>query len=130
MSALTDYLHEKLIALRMRKQRIDAGELGAKTLSAQVTAEGRSGIRRVRIRDFQLVTDAPPDLAGYNLGPSAPELLLGSLGSCIVHTLMLQAAWLCAFLTVSPFLSSVLMTSAARIAFNWRTSASGTSKSR
>jgi len=37
---------------------------------------------------------------------------------------------LCAFLTVRPFLSSVLMISAARIAFNWRTSASGTSKSR
>ena len=94
MSPLTDYLHEKSAALKVRKAIIEAEEPAAKQLSAHVTAEGRSGIRRLRIRDFQLVTDAPPDLAGYNLGPSAPELLLGSLGSCLVHTLMIQAAWL------------------------------------
>ncbi len=94
MSPLTAYLQEKADALKVRKAAIDADGPVTKTLSAHVTAEGRSGIRRVRIRDFQVMTDAPPDLAGYNLGPSAPELLLGSLGSCLVHTLMIQAAWL------------------------------------
>lgn len=94
MSPLTAYLKDKAVALKKRKEAIEAEKPAAKQLSASVTAEGRSGIRRVRIRDFQVVTDAPPDLAGYNLGPSAPELLLGSLGSCLVHTLMIQAAWL------------------------------------
>jgi uncharacterized OsmC-like protein len=94
MGPLTAYLPEKAAALKVRKATIEADKPATKQLSAQVTAEGRSGIRRVRIRDFQVVTDAPPDLAGYNLGPSAPELLLGSLGSCLVHTLMIQAAWL------------------------------------
>ncbi|WP_029528130.1 OsmC family protein [Polaromonas glacialis] len=94
MSALRDYLKEKAAILQDRKTKIVGGELGTKQLNAQVSVEGRSGIRRVRIRDFQIVTDAPKDFAGYNLGPSAPELLLGSLGSCLVHTLMIQAAWL------------------------------------
>ena len=94
MSPLTAYLKDKALALKKRKEVIETDKPAAKQLSASVTAEGRSGIRRVRIRDFQVVTDAPPDLAGYNLGPSAPELLLGSLGSCLVHTLMIQAAWL------------------------------------
>ncbi len=94
MSPMTAYLREKADCLKVRKAIIDADKPAAKQLSAKVTAEGRSGVRRVRIRDFQVVTDAPPDLAGYDLGPSAPELLLGSLGSCLVHTLMIQAAWL------------------------------------
>jgi uncharacterized OsmC-like protein len=61
-------------------------------LTAQVTAEGGSGIRRVRIRDYQIITDAGPAMAGYDLGPRAPEVLLGALGSCISHTILIQAA--------------------------------------
>lgn len=94
MSPLTAYLKDKAVALKKRMEVISTDKPASKLLSACVTAEGRSGVRRVRIRDFQVLTDAPPDLAGYNLGPSAPELLLGSLGSCLVHTLMIQAAWL------------------------------------
>ncbi len=61
-------------------------------LTAQVTAEGSSGIRRVRIRDFQIITDTGPAIGGFDLGPRAPELLLGALGSCISHTILIQAA--------------------------------------
>jgi uncharacterized OsmC-like protein len=57
-----------------------------------VSAEGRSGVRRIRIRDFQLVSDSPPDFAGYDLGPSSPELQLGVLGSCLNHSYLIQAA--------------------------------------
>ena len=93
MGTLNDHLQDKREALRARKKAIDAGELAPKKLSAKVSAEGRSGVRRVRMRDFQFITDAPPDLAGFNLGPSAPEFLLGGLGSCLVHTFVMQAAW-------------------------------------
>ena len=31
-------------------------------------------------------------MAGYDLGPRAPEVLLGALGSCISHTVLIQAA--------------------------------------
>jgi uncharacterized OsmC-like protein len=62
------------------------------TLTARVRAEGRSGIRRIRIRDFQVISDSEADFAGYDLGPSSPELQLGVLGSCLTHTFLIQAA--------------------------------------
>ena len=37
-------------------------------------AMGRSGIREIRIRDFQIISDSKPDLAGYDLGPGADDL--------------------------------------------------------
>ncbi|CEJ14289.1 OsmC-like protein [bacterium YEK0313] len=92
MTDLNDYLAEKRGAVLACKARIDKGELGPQPLAARVSAEGRSGIRRIRIRDFQVVTDSPPDFAGYNLGPSSPELQLGVLGSCLTHSYLIQAA--------------------------------------
>jgi uncharacterized OsmC-like protein len=94
MSSLNEYLSEKRDALAARKLRIDSGELGATPLAARVTAEGRSGIRRIRIRNHQVITDSPPDFAGYDLGPSSPELQLGVLGSCLTHSYLIQAALL------------------------------------
>lgn len=54
--------------------------------------EERSGIRRVRLRDHQILADSPPDLLGFDLGPSSPELALGALGSCLAHSWLIQAA--------------------------------------
>lgn len=94
MADLNDYLKQKKEALDARAARIEAGSLGVSRLAATATAEGRSGIRRIRIRDFQVVTDSPPDFAGYNLGPSSPELQLGILASCLNHSFLIQAALL------------------------------------
>jgi uncharacterized OsmC-like protein len=92
MSTLAEYLDQKREALLDRRARIADGRLRPVRLSAKAIAEGRSGIRRIRIRDFQVVTDSPPDFAGYNLGPSSPELQLGVLGSCLNHSFLIQAA--------------------------------------
>ena len=78
MGTLTDYLQDKGTALRARKRAIDAGELAPKKLTAKVSAEGRSGLRRVRIRDFQFVTDAPPDLARCSMLCNRPTRSLES----------------------------------------------------
>lgn len=59
--------------------------------SAKVKAKGRSGVREIRIRDFQIISDSPEDYAGYSLGPSSPELQLGVLGSCLAHITLIQA---------------------------------------
>ncbi len=40
------------------------------------------------------MTDSAPGLAGHALGPTAPELLLGALASCLVHTYLIQATLL------------------------------------
>ncbi|MGO9418267.1 OsmC family protein [Roseiarcus sp.] len=92
MSTLIEYLAQKRQALLDRRRRIADGSLGPVPLKARATAEGRSGVRRIRIRDFQVVTDSPPDFAGYDLGPSSPELVLGALGSCLNHSYLIQAA--------------------------------------
>lgn len=92
MSTLIEYLDQKRRALLERRARIADGRLGPVALSARATAEGRSGVRRIRVRDFQVLTDSPPDFAGYDLGPSSPELQLGVLGSCLNHSYLIQAA--------------------------------------
>lgn len=94
MADLNEYLREKKSALDARAIRIESGALGVTKLAARARAEGRSGIRRIRIRDFQVVTDSPPDFAGYDLGPSSPELQLGILASCLNHSILIQAALL------------------------------------
>ncbi|MGH6859945.1 MAG: OsmC family protein [Phyllobacterium sp.] len=92
MTDLNEYLGQKREALFSRRARVKKGELTAVQLTASASAEGRSGVRRIRIRDFQVVSDSPADFAGYNLGPSSPELLLGALSSCLTHTYLIHAA--------------------------------------
>jgi uncharacterized OsmC-like protein len=89
MSTLREYLSHKRTALLARRAAPTAGPV---PLHAHVTAEGRSGIRRIRIRDFQLISDSGPDFAGYDLGPSSPELQAGVLGSCVTHIFLIKAA--------------------------------------
>ncbi|MEX5635034.1 OsmC family protein [Parafrankia sp. FMc2] len=66
--------------------------MGPVVLKAQSTAEGRSGVRRIRIRDHQILSDSQPDFAGYDLGPSSPELVLGVFASCLTHVFEIVAA--------------------------------------
>jgi len=91
MSNLNEYLDQKRGALTEQRKRAQDDSVIAPR-SVKVRAEGRSGVRRIRIRDFQIITDSPPDFAGYDLGPSSPELVLGALGSCLTHSYLIQAA--------------------------------------
>lgn len=92
MTTLDAYLDHKRQALAGLREKLKAPEAGPKQISATAHAEGRSGVRRIRIRDFQVLSDSPPDFAGYNLGPSSPELQLGVLASCLTHSFLIQAA--------------------------------------
>jgi uncharacterized OsmC-like protein len=92
MSSLREYLQQKRAAIEARRARAQQEPLQPHQLQATVRAEGRSGIRRIRIRDFQVVSDSGPDFAGYDLGPGSPELQLGVLGSCLTHVFLIQAA--------------------------------------
>jgi len=92
MSTLREYLGQKRVALLARREAAKANGSGPNIFNAKVTAEGRSGVRRIRIRDFQIISDSGPDFAGYNLGPGSPELQLGVLGSCLTHIFLIQAA--------------------------------------
>jgi uncharacterized OsmC-like protein len=92
MSTLRDYLQQKRAAIEARRTHALTEPQQPHLLKASVSAEGRSGIRRIRIRDFQVISDSGPDFAGYDLGPSSPELHLGVLGSCLTHVFLIQAA--------------------------------------
>lgn len=94
MSGLREYLGHKREAILARRAKAAAGEgpIGPLQLAATVKAEGRSGVRRIRIRDFQILADTPEDFAGFNFGPGSPELQLGVLGSCLTHVFLIQAA--------------------------------------
>ncbi|MBM9466705.1 OsmC family protein [Nakamurella leprariae] len=93
MTTLNEYLAQKRDAILTRRAAAERGEgRGPHQLRAETTAEGRSGVRRIRIRDFQIIMDSGPDFAGYDLGPSSPELQLGVLSSCLTHIYLIQAA--------------------------------------
>lgn len=91
MSTLREYLAQKKLAVQAREAR-DPATVEARTLQAHASVAGRSGVRRIRIRDFQVLTDSEADYAGYDLGPSSPELQLGVLGSCLTHVFLIHAA--------------------------------------
>ena len=92
MTDLNEYLGQKRPAFRALKEAAAKPDYAPTPLRARVTAEGRSGIRRIRIRDFQVLSDSPPSFVGYDIGPSSPELALGALGSCLTHSFLIQAA--------------------------------------
>ncbi|GGI43862.1 hypothetical protein GCM10008018_04240 [Paenibacillus marchantiophytorum] len=93
MSGLVEYLVQKKNAILTRKKRLEQEErIASQQLKAKVQVAGRSGIREIRIRDFQILSDSGEDFAGYNLGPGSPELQLGVLGSCLSHITLIQAA--------------------------------------
>ncbi|MEM5316017.1 OsmC family protein [Paraburkholderia sp. JHI869] len=93
MTTLNEYLAQKRTAWLAKKEAARSDpSFKATQLKANVRALGRSGVREIRIRDFQVISDSPPDFAGYNLGPASPELQLGVLGSCLTHITLIQAA--------------------------------------
>jgi len=89
---LNGYLQFK--AGRMAELRGRLAQPGAGPIALEATARvaGGSGVRPVRVREFTIVTDSGPALAGYDLGPTAPELLLSALASCLAHTFLIVAA--------------------------------------
>jgi len=92
MSGLREYLKLKRQVVRRNRKAALTAENPVRTFSAVTTAEGRSGVRRTRIRHHQIITDSGPDNLGYDLGPSAPELVLAALGACMTHNFLINAA--------------------------------------
>ncbi|MGL4650113.1 MAG: OsmC family protein, partial [Caldilineaceae bacterium] len=93
MLDLNTFLERKSGVLAQRQSEMEADPARATVrLSAQSWVAGFTGARPVRLRDHSLLTDSAPGLGGNAIGPSAPELLLGALASCLVHTYLIVAA--------------------------------------
>jgi len=94
-SVLDSYLVRKRAVLNQRQADFQAmPEKATVQIKASSWVAGITGVRPVRIGEATIVTDSAPGLAGHALGPTAPELLLGALASCLVHTYVIQAVLL------------------------------------
>ncbi len=92
MAQLDDYLARKEAVLAARRSDFQAdADKALVRLKAQSWVAGNTGARPVRMGEIVWVTDSAPALAGHALGPTAPEMLLGALASCLVHTYLIEA---------------------------------------
>jgi uncharacterized OsmC-like protein len=89
---LRSYLKQKAEAMREAGARRNRGEDWLETVEATCVSSDVTGVRRLRIRDWQLIGDSGPDFGGYGLGPSSPELLCGVLSTCLTHVYEIGAA--------------------------------------
>ena len=78
MPSIDFYLNRKRAASNVR-------------ISASSTLAGNTGVRATRMGEHFVASDSGPGLAGHGLGPTAPEMLLGAMASCLVHTYVIQA---------------------------------------
>ncbi len=92
MSALDYYLERKSAILAQRRADFTAApEKSTVRIKAKSWVAGNTGARPVKMGETLFITDSAPALAGNALGPTAPEVLLGALASCLVHTYLIQA---------------------------------------
>jgi uncharacterized OsmC-like protein len=89
---LAAYLRQKAESLRAAAVRRPTGPDWRDTVEATCTADDVTGVRKLRIRDWQFIGDSGPDFGGWNLGPSSPELLCGVICTCLTHTYEIGAA--------------------------------------
>lgn len=90
-SPLRSYLAAKHAAITDASKE----ESTATALHAKVTAESRSGVRRLRLGpsgEFQYISDSGRDFAGYNLGAGSWDSLVGTLASAVADEYLVQAA--------------------------------------
>jgi len=87
---LRNYLARLRAALLKAKENPDLQK--PLKLSAKVTAEGRTGIRRLRIRNFQFLSDGSKGSAESNLGAGSWPTVVGVLGSAVAQDFLFQAA--------------------------------------
>lgn len=88
--SLRDYLVRLRSSLYLLKGRPDLEQPLA--LSATVNAESRSGVRRLKVRNFQFLSDGARAIGEFNLGAGSWPSLVGVLGSAVADEYLLQAA--------------------------------------
>jgi uncharacterized OsmC-like protein len=92
MAELESYLERKRAAMAARQADWTAQrDQSHVRISATSTLAGSTGVRATRMGEHFTASDSGPGLAGHGLGPTAPELLLGAMASCLVHTYVIHA---------------------------------------
>ncbi len=90
--SLPEYLVRKKALADAYREQLRQPDSAPVTLSASVAVAAGTGVRPIRMREHSVISDAGAALGGYGLGPTAPELLLGALASCLAHSALVIAA--------------------------------------
>ncbi len=91
---LRDYLRQKARAMRDAAAAKPRPEQWRETVSATCVADDATGVRKLRMRDWEIIGDSGPDFGGWGLGASSPELFCGVISTCLTHTYLIAAATL------------------------------------
>ena len=95
MAKLDSFLAYKAGVLAQRRLDFTAApEKALVRLTASSYCAGTTGVRPTKMGEYTVISDSAPGLAGNSLGPTSPEMVLGALASCLVHTYLLQATLL------------------------------------
>ena len=89
---LADHLRDKGAAMRAAAARRPASADWDEEIGAVCVADDATGVRKVRVGDWSLLGDGGPDIGGFGLGPSSPELLCAVISTCLTHTILCIAA--------------------------------------
>lgn len=88
-------LRAHLVAKKAAIVALSRQDVAPERLYGKVTAESRSGVRRLRIGEtgqFQWISDSDRSYAGYNLGAGSWDSLVGTLSSAVADEYLVQAA--------------------------------------
>jgi uncharacterized OsmC-like protein len=88
---LNDFLKRRLATLKTL-EKTPSDQIQPIRLEVRTTAEQRSGVRRIRIRGHQIISDSDYSFAGYSLGPGSPESSLTAIASDLADAYISQAA--------------------------------------
>ncbi|MFJ8039046.1 OsmC family protein [Kitasatospora sp. NPDC096147] len=89
---LAEHLRDKGAAMREAAARRPTGADWDEEIGAVCVADDATGVRKVRIGDWSFLGDGGPDIGGFGLGPSSPELLCAVISTCLTHTVLCLAA--------------------------------------
>jgi uncharacterized OsmC-like protein len=87
---LPNYQKRRLAALEELK-KTPSDQIQPIRLAVRTTAEQRSGVRRIRLRHHQIISDSEYTFAGYSLGPGSPESSLTAIASDLADSYLTQA---------------------------------------
>lgn len=89
---LSEHLKHKGVAMKAAAQRRPTVTDWQESISAECVADDLTGVRKLRIREFNFVSDGGPEIGGWDLGPTSPELLCGVGSTCLTYTYLCIAA--------------------------------------
>ncbi|MFE7192645.1 OsmC family protein [Kitasatospora sp. NPDC057541] len=89
---LAEHLRDKGAAMRDAARRRPESSDWDEEVGAVCVADDATGVRKVRVGDWSFIGDGGPDIGGFGLGPTSPELFCAVVSTCLTHTILCVAA--------------------------------------